>query len=136
LFAAAVFFLRRKSMRKNSALVALMAAVSLLSAVSFAAPKPRNSVKWGTGSKGRWGVLVRKATVSNRNIRVQFPNGENPLLEVPMKAVVREDGRKVSIHDLHNGERVHVWARRAKPTNAMQAYRIYAYTDKTPRAKR
>lgn len=121
-------------MQRKPVLVALIAAVVICTA-SWART-PRNSVKWGTGPSGKWGVIVRKATATNRNIRVRFANGENPLLEVPMNATIRQDGKKASIHDLRNGERVHIWTVRSKAHEAMQAWRIYGYTSKAKVGKR
>lgn len=121
---------------KGKPVLTALAAAMLLSVAPTWARTPRHTVKYGTGANGRWGVIVRKATDTNRNIRVRFPNGEDPVLEVPMKAVIREDGRKASIHDLSNGERVHVWTVRSKWHEAMQAWRIYAYTGGTMASRR
>jgi hypothetical protein len=114
----------------KSALLAVTAAVCLWATPALART-PSHTVKHGTGPAGRWGVLVRKPTTTNRNIRVRFANGENPVLEVPMKAAITEDGQKASIHDLSNGERVRVWTVRTKPHEAMQAWRIDGYTKRT-----
>ena len=122
-------------MTGKTAVLAIAAAICLWVAPA-SAKTPRHTVKHGTGPAGRWGVIVRKPTTTNRNIRVRFPNGENPVLEVPMKASIREDGRKASIHDLSNGERVRVWTIRTKPHEAMQAWRIDAYTKRTTGTKR
>ena len=122
-------------MNGKTTVLAIAAAICLWVAPA-SARAPRHTVKNGTGPGGRWGVIVRKPTLTNRNIRVRFANGENPLLEVPMKAAIREDGRKASIHDLSNGERVRVWTVRAKRHEAMQAWRIDAYTKRTTVTKR
>lgn len=121
-------------MNGKTALVAITAAVCLWAAPT-SARTPSHTVKRGTGPAGRWGVLVRKPTTTNRNIRVRFANGENPVLEVPMKAAIMEDGHKASIHDLANGERVRVWTVRTKPHEAMQAWRIDAYTKRSTVSK-
>ncbi|HEY3412306.1 MAG TPA: hypothetical protein VGM51_04505 [Armatimonadota bacterium] len=111
----------------KSAIMAIATVISISVAPTLART-PAHTVKHGTGPAGRWGVIVRKPTATNRNIRVRFANGENPVLEVPMKATITEDGRKVSIHDLSNGERVRVWTVRTKSHEAMQAWRIDGYT--------
>lgn len=121
-------------MNGKSAVMAITAAICLWVAPASAVTS-NYSLKNGTGPNGRWGEIVRKATITNRNIRVRFTNGANPLLSVPMKAIIRKDGRKVSIHDLSNGERVRVWAVRYKTQKAMHAMRIEAYSRKPAPSK-
>jgi hypothetical protein len=122
-------------MNGKTAVIAITAAFCLWVAPA-SAKTASYSVRNGTGPNGRWGEIVRKATVTNRNIRVRFTNGANPLLAVPMNAIIRKDGHTVSIHNLSNGDRVHVWAVRYNADKAMHVRRIEAFSKKAVSSKR
>jgi hypothetical protein len=90
--------------------------------------KARTTPAVHTDVSGWRGHIARRATVTNRNLVIDFDNGNRRTVEVPEKIPLLKNGKQVSVHSLKSDQRVRVWAYRIPGAEgAWRATRIIAY---------